>query len=79
MSDFISSPSRVQALNQADPINQMVELGTKLNQIITLVNELRTDMNALVAKLDTDAANTQLNDTNYAATCGISSSAVDTL
>lgn len=47
-----------------------------LTQLATLTAELRTDHNALLAKLDADAGVT---DTNYAATVGISSPAADTI
>lgn len=44
------------------------------NQMRTLVNELKTKHNALLAKLDADAGVT---DTNYAATQAVSSADVD--
>lgn len=47
-----------------------------LTQLATLTAELRTDHNALVAKLDLDAGVT---DTTYASLTGISSPAVDTI
>lgn len=47
-----------------------------LNQITTLVNELKTDYNAVLAKLDADAGVT---DTNYVSTRNITSASPDTL
>lgn len=44
------------------------------NQMRTLVNELKADHNALLAKLDADAGVT---DTNYAATVAVAAPDVD--
>jgi hypothetical protein len=44
------------------------------NQMRTLVNELKADHNALLAKLDADAGVT---DTNYAATVAVEAPDVD--
>ncbi len=41
------------------------DLATFLTNVVTLVNELKTDYNLVLAKLDADAGVT---DTNYAAT-----------
>jgi hypothetical protein len=45
------------------------------NQMATLVNEIKADFNALLAKLDLDAGVT---DTNYASLRSITSADVDT-
>lgn len=57
------------ALNGMCAAGEMAQLGTLINSIINLLNELRTDMiaaadsyNAVLAKLDADAGVT---DTNY--------------
>lgn len=58
-----------------NPNSRQVDPGqvpTNLDGLIALVNELRTDYNALCAKLDADAGVT---DTNYAALAGVASPA----
>lgn len=47
----------------------------EFNQMATLVNEIKADFNALLAKLDLDAGVT---DTNYASLRSITSADVDT-
>lgn len=63
--------SGIELLNRATPGLKTSGLGTKMNQLITLINELRADMismgaavDGICAKLDSDAGVT---DTNYAA------------
>lgn len=56
---------------------QMVTaLVREYNQLAALVNEMRTDYIALLAKLDADAGVT---DTNYAATLTIAAPVADTI
>lgn len=49
---------------------------TVINQLVALVTEIKTDYNAVLAKLDADAGVT---DTNYASTRAISAPDADTL
>ena len=65
-------------LNRTSPAAGMADLGGKLDALITLINEMRTDINVmnnafdgLLAKLDADGGVT---DTNYAALWGTSGS-----
>lgn len=55
-------------LNRCLPAANSAQLGNILNDLITQVNALTVKFNALLAKLDADAANSALNDTNYAST-----------
>lgn len=66
---------RVRAVLQSvETAGEDVEaLKAAVEDLATLANELRTDHNALLAKLDADAGVT---DTNYAATNGVSAPAV---
>lgn len=49
-------------------INNLPLDGRAKEEIFALMSSLVDGLQALAAKLDADAANTQLNDTNYAAT-----------
>ena len=67
-------PSQKEALNFATPATLDAKLGTKLNDVITLINQLRTSVNryndaieGICDKLDLDGTVT---DTNYAALWG---------
>lgn len=69
-------PGTIYLLDNLAPNAKAAQLGTKLNQIITLLNELKTQHDALCTKLDGDTGVTL---TDYASVCGTTKSSVDTL
>lgn len=71
-------PTQKESLNFSTPAAQDAALGTKVDAIITLINQLRTNVNryndtiqGICAKLDADAGVT---DTTYASLWGTSGS-----
>lgn len=63
-------------VHQSTPGDDFELLVAKYNAAVALINEMRTNINALLAKLDADAGVT---DTNYAATLAIASAVADTV
>lgn len=59
-------------LNTITKATKDAKLGDVIVELITQVNSLSTKFNALLTKLDSDAANTALNDTNYNSTLATS-------
>ena len=62
--------SKQDHLNRKSPADYDVKMGDMLQEMITAYNNLATQYNALLAKLDADAGVT---DTNYAATVSAAS------
>lgn len=63
------SESIRERLNAHNPRVEVAELRKLLEATQTDLAALRAAIVAITAKLDADAANAALNDTNYAATC----------
>lgn len=66
----------VVTVHKSTPGADFAALVTAYNAAVTLINELRTDHNALCAKLDLDAGVT---DTTYNSLTGIAAAAADTI
>jgi hypothetical protein len=66
----------VRKVRRQSPGQEIDALIAVVAQLVTLANELKADVNGIVAKLDADAGVT---DTNYAALRGISAADADTI
>ena len=73
----MAQPKRQESkLNRMNTSSKIAKVGTKIDQLITLVNELRAGIVVLTAQLDADAGVT---DTDYAANVDPTAPAVDVL
>lgn len=66
----------VVTVHKSNPGAEFSAMITVINALAVLANELKTDYNAVLAKLDADAGVT---DTNYVATRAIAAPDADTL